>query len=589
VNLTGISSGASNEVQTLTVSAASSNPGFIPTPTVAYTSPNSSGSLSFTPVALANGTATITVTVNDGGSSNNIVTRIFTVIVESPPTITPIADQTIGTNTSTKAIPFTISDSDTPASNLIVWATSSLSTLVTTNNIVFEGSDSNRTVTVMPLPNQSGTAKITIEVSDGSSTASTTFKLTVLAPPASPSVLTVVTNGGGSVTPNLNAQNVVMGRQYKLTATPAANQLFVGWSGSITSSVPTVSFVMRSNLLIQANFVPNPFVPGSGSYNGLFYEEDAVRLNSAGLFSITVSSQGTYSGRLQLGARRYSFSGKFNLQCQATNQIPRRGANALTLELNVGGDRGDEISGRLTDGNWVSNLGAKRSAYNTRLNPAPQAGNYTMIVPGQTNDLTGPMGTGYGTVRVYTSGMVRFAGALPDGTKVSQSTLLSPDGQWPLYAQLYSGYGLVMSWMTFTNLPQSDLNGDLSWIKQPNIRARYYPGGFINECEAVGSVYVAPVGNNQVLNFGNSYMDFIGGNLMTNFSTPIVVGPRNYQASGAGLTMKLSLSSGTFSGKTFDPATRKWLSFGGVVLQKLNAGYGYLLGTSQSSQVILTP
>jgi len=53
VNLSGISSGSTNEVQTLTVTATSSNPALIPTPAVNYTSPSSSGSLSFTPVAYA--------------------------------------------------------------------------------------------------------------------------------------------------------------------------------------------------------------------------------------------------------------------------------------------------------------------------------------------------------------------------------------------------------------------------------------------------------------------------------------------------------------------------------------------------------
>jgi hypothetical protein len=75
VSLSGITSGATNENQTLTVTAASSNTGLIPNPTVNYTSANTTGTLTFTPVANGYGTATITVTVNDGGTSNNIVTK----------------------------------------------------------------------------------------------------------------------------------------------------------------------------------------------------------------------------------------------------------------------------------------------------------------------------------------------------------------------------------------------------------------------------------------------------------------------------------------------------------------------------------
>ena len=50
VALNGISSGAANENQTLTVTAISSNQTLIPNPTVTYTSPNTTGSIAFTPV-----------------------------------------------------------------------------------------------------------------------------------------------------------------------------------------------------------------------------------------------------------------------------------------------------------------------------------------------------------------------------------------------------------------------------------------------------------------------------------------------------------------------------------------------------------
>src|SRR5262249_43798760 len=43
VALSGITTGSSTESQTLTVSASSSNPGLIPTPSISYTSPNSTG------------------------------------------------------------------------------------------------------------------------------------------------------------------------------------------------------------------------------------------------------------------------------------------------------------------------------------------------------------------------------------------------------------------------------------------------------------------------------------------------------------------------------------------------------------------
>jgi hypothetical protein len=196
VNLSGITSGANSEVQTLTVTAASSNPSLIPTPTVSYTSPNATGAISFTPVPNAFGSANVTVTVNDGGISNNLVSRTFKITVNygnQPPVISAIAGQATAQDTATPPLPFVVSDPDTAASNLTVSASSSLRALVPTNNIVFGGSDTKRTVTITPVAGQSGYADITLTVSDGRLASSTTFRLTVTAgrvdPPPTETIL----------------------------------------------------------------------------------------------------------------------------------------------------------------------------------------------------------------------------------------------------------------------------------------------------------------------------------------------------------------------------------------------------------------
>ena len=73
INLTSISAGI-GEAQELRVTAISSNTNLIPNPTIDYTSPNSTGSLIFTPVPGENGTASITVTLEDAGLDNNFNT-----------------------------------------------------------------------------------------------------------------------------------------------------------------------------------------------------------------------------------------------------------------------------------------------------------------------------------------------------------------------------------------------------------------------------------------------------------------------------------------------------------------------------------
>jgi uncharacterized repeat protein (TIGR01451 family) len=205
VSLSGLGAGATNESQTIAITATSSNPAIIPNPGVTYSSPNTTGTLTFTPVANASGTATITVTVNDGAPSNNLVIRTFTVTVNPGndlPTISDIASQTTPEATPI-LVPFTISDLETPTYALILSATSSNLALVPANRLYFDGSSASRNLLIVPAPGQSGTSLITVTVSDGTNSASDGFLLTVSAvndPPTLDPILDVATTSSTTVT-----------------------------------------------------------------------------------------------------------------------------------------------------------------------------------------------------------------------------------------------------------------------------------------------------------------------------------------------------------------------------------------------------
>jgi hypothetical protein len=192
VNLTGISGGAANESQTLTVTATSSNPGLIPNPAVNYTSPNGNGSLNLSPAANGNGTATITVTVSDGGTSNNILTRTFLVTVNpvnDAPIISSISDLTLLRNSSSGTIPFSMSDAETAAGSLVLTVTSSNAVLLPASAITIVGTGTNRTLSFLPATNQLGVTLVTLTVSDGLLSASTSFLVTVRdLPPVAPTL-----------------------------------------------------------------------------------------------------------------------------------------------------------------------------------------------------------------------------------------------------------------------------------------------------------------------------------------------------------------------------------------------------------------
>jgi len=407
-------------------------------------------------------------------------------------------------------------------------------------------------------------------------------------PPAP--LLTLVTNGAGSILPSVSLRLIKAGTACALTAVPAPGQIFNGWSGSLTATSTVVRVTLASNLVLQANFIPSPYIPAAGYYAGLFAEADQVRQSSAGRFALQATSRGTYSGWLQIGAARYAFQGHLDLQLQATNVI-RRAGDVLWLRFQLGsGDQIDQVNGALQGTNWSATLSGDRATFSAATNPCPAGGTYTIVLPGRDDVPEWPIGDGYGHLRVSPSGRVVCAGTLADGIKFTQTALLSKQGAWPFYASLYGGKGSLMSWLSFADQPTDDLHGPFSWIKPPRASTRYYPNGFSAECLAVGSRYVAPVGaSNSVLNFTNGSVALVGGNLDPGFTNSIVrlTGNRIASLSSNRCSVAFSLATGEFTGSAVNPSTGKLLHFGGVALQKPGYASGSFLGTNQSGRVTL--
>jgi len=164
----------------LTVTAISSNPALVPegNPNIVLsTGDGTNRSITVTPLAGQQGSATITVNVSDGANTSFATFQITV----GAPAISPIPNQTVLINETLASVPFTISDTESNASTLVVTATSSNPNLVPNApaNLTLNGSDSSQTLTITPLPNTNGVTTITVSVSDGFNTTSTSFVLTV--------------------------------------------------------------------------------------------------------------------------------------------------------------------------------------------------------------------------------------------------------------------------------------------------------------------------------------------------------------------------------------------------------------------------
>ncbi len=240
---------AETPAASLTLGRASSNTTLVPTNNIVFGGSGANRTVTVTPAAGQTGTATITVSVRDGTNTTSDDFLLTVTQSNTPPTISTIANQSTPEDAPTSAIAFTIGDSDTPSASLTLSNASSNTTLVPTNNIVFGGSGSNRTVTVTPATNLSGSATITITVSDGLLSRSTNFVLTVTpvndAPAISdiPDQLTATNVGTGPIAFTVGDVETAAGSLTLLRASsntglvPTNNIVFGGSGGNRTVTV----------------------------------------------------------------------------------------------------------------------------------------------------------------------------------------------------------------------------------------------------------------------------------------------------------------------------------------------------------------
>jgi uncharacterized repeat protein (TIGR02543 family) len=371
-----------------------------------------------------------------------------------------------------------------------------------------------------------------------------------------------------------------------MTATASAGYVFSNWttsSGAVITTNPALKFIMASNLSYTANFVPNPFTSVAGTYAGLFYDTNDPTPMGSGYFTALVNDNGSFTAKFQQGTKTYSPSGQFSLTgAWATAAFKTWDDTAIALQLDLSGGNG--LEGNLTNSGWTSEAIASREIYSTSHH-ALEAGLYTLILPTNSTSVAG--GNGFGTVNVNTSGTVTFGGTLGDGTKVTQSAVVSGAGQWPLYISLDSGNGMLLGWLAFTNETGSDISGQLSWFKPAQSGAATYPAGFTNVVQAVGSAYSLPKGA-RVLNLTNGDVLLQDGGLPQAISDPFTLGANNVVTGSDKLSVTLTTTTGLFKGAATN-SLGATVSFTGAVFQKQTNGFGQFLNAGQTGGVYLAP
>ncbi|ETR69986.1 MAG: hypothetical protein OMM_03568 [Candidatus Magnetoglobus multicellularis str. Araruama] len=140
------------------------------------------GTLTFITSATNTGTATINVYLADSGDgSYTSGMKTFTIEVTSsdPPVISGLAEQHIAQDHSMETMTFSVTDTETNDSDIIVSVTSSDQSLVTDDNIQLTTNGSYRNISITPESGQYGTSLITVFADDGSTTSQAQFELII--------------------------------------------------------------------------------------------------------------------------------------------------------------------------------------------------------------------------------------------------------------------------------------------------------------------------------------------------------------------------------------------------------------------------
>ncbi|HEV7927213.1 MAG TPA: immunoglobulin domain-containing protein [Verrucomicrobiae bacterium] len=385
-------------------------------------------------------------------------------------------------------------------------------------------------------------------------------------------------SSGGTVN---GAGTFEIGSQVQISATANTGWTFTGWNDDNTDNPRTIT-VPSGGVAYAASFT---FVPISAGYSGLFYDTNGVAFESSGFFSLTLRPRGTFTAKLLSEGKTYPFSGSFSEAGLASNSVSISKSNRLTILLGFNSGGRDILSGLISDGTWTAELVANRAVY-SKTNLAPQAGKYTLLIPGSSDASAQPGGDGFGNLTVDHYGNLTFSGRLGDGHSVFQTAVVSGQGQWPLYVSLYLGKGSILGWLTFASEPASDIAGVVTWTKLRQPAAQFYSPGFTNQTEVIGSLFQF-TNSVPVLDFAAGQLWLTNGNLPESFTNEFTLGKNSKVTDTNKMSLTISTSTGRFTGSVVNPANKKAIPIYGAVLQKQNIGAGYFLGTNESGEVLL--
>ncbi|MEN3944230.1 putative Ig domain-containing protein [Prosthecobacter sp. SYSU 5D2] len=225
-----------------------------------------------------------------------------------------------------------------------------------------------------------------------------------------------------------------------------------------------------------------------GTFQALVQRDADVGDGLGGWLTASITTKGTVSGKIMLGAEKLSFKGTVTVGANNAVSFTSTAARKKPLaaySVEFGFNEDHTIAGALKDGEEGADMNGWRNTWHAKDNPVPEPhlGRVNLLA-----DLSGapwtdtenmtrvPQGISYSALTLKNNGQAAWAGVLADGSKLTGSTLLGPDFDVALWANLYKGQGSVI--MEGRLSETAALTGTGSWIKNPQEKPLVYAAGF---------------------------------------------------------------------------------------------------------------
>lgn len=176
---------AESAPETLALYATSSNPTLLTPANITFGGSGADRTFRFRTETGQYGSTTVRLVVSDGTNQSSSAFNILVTHPNFPPQISPVPDLTLEPNRESEPIPFTVSDVETSAGDLLVFCYVSDYGLFPESGQTLRGTDGNWVLTLTPQAGMSGTATVLLRVYDNMTYTDRSFAVTVRPPESS--------------------------------------------------------------------------------------------------------------------------------------------------------------------------------------------------------------------------------------------------------------------------------------------------------------------------------------------------------------------------------------------------------------------